>query len=109
VRATPENAERVWSALATFGAPLHDLSRADLASPGIVFQMGLPPSRIDILTEISGVAFDEAWPRRLIATVSGQSIPFLGREDLLANKRATGRLKDLADVEDLAGTGEPEA
>ena len=60
--------------------------------------MGLPPARIDILTGISGVTFEEAWPRRLVATVSGIDIPFLGRGDLLTNKRAAGRPKDLADV-----------
>ena len=98
VRATPENAARVWVALASFGAPLSDLTVADLSSPGIVFQMGLPPSRIDILTGITGVTFEDAWPRRLVATVAGLQLPFLGRDDLLANKRATGRPKDLADV-----------
>ena len=65
--------------------------------------MGLPPSRIDILTGISGVTFDDAWPRRRVVTVSGTPLPFLGREDLLTNKRATGRLKDLADVAALEG------
>lgn len=101
VRANPTNAARVWTALASFGAPLADLTVADLSNPGIVFQMGLPPSRIDILTGISGVSFDEAWPRRMMATVSGQELPFLGKEDLLANKRAAGRPKDLADVASL--------
>lgn len=98
VRPTPANAARVWSALVRFGAPLRDLSIADLSSVGIVFQMGLPPVRIDILTGITGVTFDEAWPRRLVANVAGLDVPFLGRDDLLANKRATGRPKDLADV-----------
>src|SRR6185369_14866762 len=65
VRATPENAQRVWGALASFGVPLADLVIADLSAPGIVFQMGLPPSRIDILTDITGVTFEDAWPRRV--------------------------------------------
>ena len=98
VRATPGNAPRVWAALASFGAPLTDLSLEDLSAPGVVFQMGLPPSRIDILTGITGVTFDEAWPRRFVATVSGIDIPFLGLDDLLTNKRASARPKDLADV-----------
>lgn len=102
VRADATNAAKVWTALASFGAPLVDLTVADLSNPGIVFQMGLPPSRIDILTGISGVSFDEAWPRRMMATVAGQELPFLGKEDLLANKRAAGRPKDLADVAALA-------
>ena len=101
VRATPDNASRVWAALANFGAPLGDLSIADLSSPSIVFQMGLPPARIDILTGITGVAFEQAWPRRIVARVDSIDLPVLGREDLLVNKRATGRPKDLADVDAL--------
>jgi hypothetical protein len=61
VRPTPENARRVWSALQTFGAPLDQLSAQDLSSPDIVFQMGLAPNRIDIMTSVSGLGFDEAW------------------------------------------------
>jgi hypothetical protein len=101
VRATPENAERVWTALVRFGAPLHELTKADLSTPGITFQMGLPPYRIDLLTEISGVAFDEAWPNRIINDFAGHPYPVIGREDLIRNKRATGRPKDLLDVEAL--------
>jgi hypothetical protein len=101
VRASVENAERVWTALVAFGAPLDELRRGDLATPGIVFQIGIAPNRIDILTSISGVSFEEAWPARLNAEVAGRTIPVLGRDHLLANKRATARLRDLADVEDL--------
>jgi hypothetical protein len=103
VRPTPENAGRVWSALQSFGAPLFELTREDLARPGVVFQIGVPPCRIDILTEITGVAFDDAWPDRLVAEVEGQPLPFIGRTALLANKRATGRPKDLGDVAALEG------
>jgi hypothetical protein len=103
VRPTPENAERVWSALERFGAPLFDLRREDLARPGVVFQIGVPPCRIDILTEITGVTFDEAWPGRLTAAVGGQTLPFIGRNELLVNKRAVGRPKDLGDVAFLEG------
>ena len=101
VRPTPANAERVWSALERFGAPLFDLSREDLGRPGVVFQIGVPPCRIDVLTEITGVTFDEAWPERLQADVEGQSLPFIGRRALLANKRAAGRPKDLGDIASL--------
>ena len=80
------------------------LTVADLARPGIVYQVGLPPRRIDILTEISGVEFDEAWPARVTETVGSLAVPFLGREALIRNKKASGRAKDLADVESL---GEP--
>jgi hypothetical protein len=101
VRADRANAERVWAALSMFGAPLHDLSLEDLAEPGIVFQMGLPPYRIDILTEISGVTFDEAWPNRIINEFEGKPYPVIGRLDLIRNKRAAGRPKDLVDADEL--------
>jgi hypothetical protein len=101
IRATPENAERVWKALVAFGAPLDDLRLDDLSTPEVVFQIGVAPNRIDLLTSISGVVFDEAWEARVSADVSGRTIPVLGRAQLLANKRATGRLRDLADVEEL--------
>jgi hypothetical protein len=106
VRPDPENAERVWRALVHFGAPVEamGLTVADLARPGIVYQVGLPPRRVDILTEISGVGFDEAWPARVTETVGSLAVPFLGREALIRNKKASGRAKDLADVESL---GEP--
>jgi hypothetical protein len=103
VRPTPANAERVWSALQHFGAPLFDLTREDLSRPGVVFQIGVPPCRIDILTDITGVTFDEAWPERLIADVEGRPLPFIGRAALLANKRAAGRPKDLGDLASLEG------
>jgi hypothetical protein len=65
VRPHPENAKRTISALRVFGAPLHDLSESDLSMPGVTFQIGLPPLRIDILTSISGVEFEEAWRSRM--------------------------------------------
>lgn len=104
VRSTPENAERVWAALRAFGAPLHELSPEDLASDDIVFQMGVPPSRIDIITGVLGVDFEEAWPRRNEVDLAGQSIPVIGREDLVASKRMSGRAKDLADLAELEGS-----
>jgi hypothetical protein len=97
------NAERVWKALAAFGAPLSALGfeQQDLADVDQVFQIGVPPRRIDLLTGISGVTFDEAWPERVVARVSGLDVPFIGRQALLRNKRASGRAKDLADIEAL--------
>jgi len=98
-----DNAGRVWEALIAFGAPVQTLglSQADLVEPAMVFQMGEPPRRIDVLTSITGVDFDEAWVTRSIHRVGEIDVPFLGRAALLANKRATGRTKDLADVEIL--------
>ena len=105
VRATPENAERVWTALVAFGAPLHQLTREDLASDDVVFQIGVAPNRIDLLTTIGGVRFDEAWPRRTTVELWGLSVPVIGREDLVRSKRAAGRPRDLADLAELEGTG----
>ena len=97
------NAERVWAALARFGAPAAAMgvSRQDLMRPDQVVQIGLPPRRIDILTSISGVSFDEAWKGRVTHDVGGLTVPFLGRDALVRNKRATGRTKDRADLEAL--------
>jgi len=105
VRPSRENATRVMRALVEFGAPLHDLSEEDLATPGIVFQMGLPPRRIDILTQISGVTFDEAWASKVKAPFGEQEIFVIGREALITNKRATGRAKDVVDADDLESLG----
>lgn len=104
VEPTDENASRVWNALAGFGAPLADLGVevGDFVRPGTVVQLGLPPNRIDVLTEISGVpSFGTAWRDRVEREVSGKRIPFIGRRALITNKRAAGRLKDLADIEAL--------
>ena len=81
----PENAERVWAALTAFGAPLRefDLSPADLSAPGVVFQMGEPPRRIDLLTSITGIDFHDAWATRSVHRVGDLDVPFLGRAALL--------------------------
>lgn len=101
VRPTPDNAERVWEALVAFGAPLDRLTREDLVADDVVFQIGVAPSRIDILTTIGGVQFDEAWSRRNEVELWGLTVPVIGREDLIRSKRATGRERDLADLAEL--------
>ena len=106
VRPTGDNADRVLEALREFGAPLHDLSREDLARPGTVFQIGVPPRRIDLLTAIDGVEFEAAWQNRATREVDGFSIPVLAKQDLLRNKRATNRPKDLLDAEWLEREGD---
>src|SRR4051794_35936521 len=98
VRPTRENAERVWAALDIFGAPRRKLTIDDLCTPDNVYQIGVAPNRIDFLTSITGVEFDEAWPHRTVSQINGISVPVIGREQLLQNKRAAGRPKDLADV-----------
>jgi hypothetical protein len=101
VRPTSDNARRVWAALLRFGAPLHEISLDDLRTPGVVFQIGIVPSRIDLLTSISGVEFDDAWNNRITISVSDVTIPTIGREDLIRNKLAAGRPRDLADAAEL--------
>ncbi len=101
VRPDSDTAPRVYRVLADFGAPLHDLTVDDLAQPGMVFQIGVEPSRIDILTAISGVGFDDAWANRLSIEMDGINLCVIGRDDLIVNKRACGRPKDIADAETL--------
>ena len=101
VRPDPDNAQRVYRALAAFGAPMaaHGVSAADFEAPGNVYQLGLPPRRIDMLTQISGVIFEEAWESRLVIEIDGAPVAVLGRAELVRNKRAPGRPKDLVDAD----------
>ena len=98
-----DNAGRVWAALLRFGAPVATLgiSRADFSRRDQVVQIGVPPRRIDVLTTISGVEFDDAWPQRVLHAVGTLQVPFIGRDALVRNKRASGRAKDRADLEAL--------
>ncbi len=102
VEPTQENASRVYQALKSFGAPLTDLTLADLSSPDVVFQIGLAPNRIDILTSISGVSFEQAWKNHISFAMKDQQVPVIGREELILNKRAAARPRDLIDLEILA-------
>jgi hypothetical protein len=104
VRPTHDNANRLFRALLAFGAPLdaHGVIADDFAREGAVYQIGLPPRRIDILTQISGLDFDEVWASRVEATIEGRVVHFIGRDALVKNKLAAGRPKDLADVARLA-------
>ena len=101
VRPTRENAERVYRALGAFGAPLDQLEVDDLAVEGTVFQVGMAPNRIDIVTSITGVDFAPAWERRTATTYGQAPIHILAIEDLMTNKRAVGRPQDLIDLEHL--------
>ena len=103
IRPTPRNAERVWTALEVFGAPLHELSKDDLSTMDVVYQIGLPPARIDLLTSISGVEFEVAWAGRVPVRVGDVEVMVIGREELIENKRAVGRPRDVADVAELEG------
>lgn len=98
VRPSKENAEKVWRALQKFGAPLRDLDIQDLQLPEMVFQMGVPPNRIDIITAIDGVTEEEVWSRKETVDMYNLTIPLIGKSDLLINKKATGRPKDQVDA-----------
>lgn len=97
----PDNAAKVWLALEGFGAPAEALGfvEEDLHRAGTVWQIGVPPRRIDIMTEIDGVDFPAAWRNRIGIDLEGTHVPVLGLESLRANKKASGRSKDLADLE----------
>jgi len=101
VRPSRENAERVYRALAAFGAPLDELAVDDLAVEGTVFQLGMAPNRIDVVTSITGVDFAGAWQRKVATTYGQVPIHVLAIDDLMVNKRAVGRRQDLIDLEHL--------
>jgi hypothetical protein len=101
IDATPKNAPRVMQALAAFGAPVGEITEADFAHPGVVYQIGVPPGRIDILTELTGLTFERAWVDRIRRPFGEIETDFIDRASFLRNKRATGRLKDLSDIEGM--------
>ena len=101
IRVDRENALRTMAALRKFGFGGSDASEQMFLIAGRVVRMGVPPLRIELLTSISGVEFDPCYARRIPASIDGISVTVISREDLLANKRATGRAKDTADVEQL--------
>jgi hypothetical protein len=105
VRSTPANAARLWRALEQFGAPRSRVSPESFTQPDVVYQIGLPPNRIDFLTTIDGVAFDDAWAEKVPCVVSGIAFNMLSLRHLVENKRATGRPQDLADVARLQSLG----
>lgn len=104
IERTEINAARVEKVLQGFGFGGLGLTAADFLEPSIVVQLGRPPRRIDLLTSIDGVEFERAWPHRVVSELGGIPVHFIGKEDLLRNKRATGRAQDLADLEKLDET-----
>ncbi len=103
VSPSTDNAPRVLRALLRFGAPTQaaGVDEGDFTRPGTVYQIGVAPRRIDLLTQISGVSFDEASASRSNRDIEGRSVPFLGLDALIRNKRASGRPKDLVDADSL--------
>ena len=98
VRNSPENAQRIMRALARFGAPLSNLKKEDFTMPEMMVQIGIEPSRIDIITSIDGVEFDEAWENKVSVTIDELEVFILSKADLLRNKLAANRDKDQGDI-----------
>lgn len=107
IEPTPTNAERVWRALAAFGAPLADTRPEDFANPEMVYQMGVAPNRVDFMMGLDGVTFEKAWRSRVRSTYGGVPFQLIGRDDLIRNKLATGRPQDLLDVANLRAARRP--
>jgi hypothetical protein len=109
VMPSPQNADAVLRAVQRFGAPLGNLGREDLQKEGVVFQIGVAPRRIDIITSASGLRFEEAYSRSLSIDIEGIRVHIPSIDDLICNKKATGRTRDLADAEALAALKSPDA
>jgi hypothetical protein len=107
VRPTASNGVCVLAALAAFGATPEGLEPAQFEDPRTLLMLGREPFRVDILTDIPGVTFDESWSHRIHVTLDGVSVPVIGKRELINNKRAVGRLQDLADVEQLELLDQP--
>jgi hypothetical protein len=110
VMQSPENAEAVLRALRRFGTPLHNLTGQDLQKDDTVFQIGVAPRRIDIITAVSGLRFEETYERSLAVDIEGIEVRVPSVADLIRNKRASGRTKNIADaeaLEELQNHGEP--
>jgi hypothetical protein len=101
VNPSDANAENVWMALASFGAPLHGIQKRDFTDPEMIYQIGVAPNRIDILMGIAGLSFDAAYPNRIMSTYDSIPIPIIARPDLIKAKQAAARPQDLIDLERL--------
>ena len=99
VKPSLENSQKVYKALQIFGAPLSEIQPDTFSRPDVIFQMGVQPRRIDVISSITGVSFQDAWDRRQVRRVEDLDLPVLSIDDLILNKTATGRPKDLVDVE----------
>ena len=98
VEASPGNSQKIYSSLSEFGAPLSDITKDTFIKKGIIFQIGVAPRRIDIITHIDGVNFQDAYQSRENIAIEGLSIPFISKENLIKNKQSTGREKDKLDA-----------
>jgi len=98
VKPNDENSKKVYQALTKFGAPISEIREDEFSQPGLIFQIGIVPRRIDIITKISGVEFDEADAEKIVVNIEKLKIPVLSIDLLIKNKMATGREKDLLDA-----------
>lgn len=105
LHAGEQNAPRILSALRRFGAPLEQTTAGDFLQEGTVLQIGVAPKRIDLTTKIDGVRFEDAYLRKTMVDIEGMRVPLISKEDLVANKLASGRPQDLVDVEFLRKSG----
>jgi hypothetical protein len=99
VKPDSDNAQRILAALSMFGFASLGLTQADFEQPDQIVQLGMPPVRVDLITSITGVSWEEAWNGRVEASYGDVPVAYLGRHQFIANKLATGRRKDLADLE----------
>jgi len=104
VEPSPENADHLLAALDDFGFGGLGLSATDFATPGKIVQLGVAPNRVDLLTVIDGLTFAEAWAGRVVGPFGDQEVNYIGRAELIRNKRASGRPQDLLDLEGLEGS-----
>jgi hypothetical protein len=101
VETTPDNSRKIYKCLSEFGAPLSEITEKTFMEKGIVFQIGVSPRRIDIITDIDGVSFKEAFQNKKEIEIENLKIPFLSKSDLIKNKESTGREKDKLDIKYL--------
>jgi len=101
VKADENNSKKIYRALARFGAPVNQIDMNDFSKEGVIYQIGLAPRRIDIITKIDGVTYDEADEDKIVVEVEGLRLPVLSMDKLLKNKMATGRERDALDVKFL--------
>jgi predicted nucleotidyltransferase len=106
IEASAENSKKILSSLTSFGAPTSGLTEKTFMEKGIVFQIGIAPRRIDLITHIDGVDFSDAYPSRKTIVIEGLNLPFISKENLIQNKKSTGRDKDLVDVKHLEENGD---
>jgi len=106
IEASAENSKKILSSLTSFGAPTLGLTGKTFMEKGIVFQIGIAPRRIDLITHIDGVDFSDAYPSRKTIIIEGLNLPFISKENLIQNKKSTGRDKDLVDVKHLEENGD---